>query len=67
MYNESIKDLLEEPLVNKNGKQHGKQHDIRVDKKGRVYVEGLVECEVLHILAVRSSPLHAVDRSDLLT
>lgn len=46
VYNESIKDLLAEPSVNKNDKQHGKQHDIRVDKKGRVYVEGLVECEV---------------------
>lgn len=43
VYNESIKDLFVEPgrlaaAANK--------HDIRLDKKGRVYVEGLVECEV---------------------
>lgn len=43
MYNESIKDLFVEPgrssaSVNK--------HDIRLDKRGKVYVEGLVECEV---------------------
>lgn len=43
VYNESIKDLFVEPgrpatTVNK--------HDVRLDKKGRVYVEGLVECEV---------------------
>lgn len=43
VYNESIKDLFVEPgrpsaAVNK--------HDVRLDKKGRVYVEGLVECEV---------------------
>lgn len=49
VYNESIQDLLAEPSVNKNDK-----HDIRVDKKGRVYVEGLVECEVLLILSVCS-------------
>lgn len=43
MYNESIKDLFVEPgrpstSVNK--------HDIRLDKRGKVYVEGLVECVV---------------------
>lgn len=43
VYNESIKDLFVEPgrpaaLSNK--------HDVRLDKKGNVYVEGLVECEV---------------------
>ncbi|CAM9184037.1 unnamed protein product [Scytosiphon promiscuus] len=43
VYNERIKDLLLEPgrpAVAPN------KHDIRLDKKGRVYVEGLVECEV---------------------
>ncbi|CAM9112685.1 unnamed protein product [Laminaria digitata] len=43
VYNESVKDLFVEPgrpstSVNK--------HDIRLDKRGKVYVEGLVECVV---------------------
>ncbi|CAM9768866.1 unnamed protein product, partial [Hapterophycus canaliculatus] len=43
VYNECIKDLLLEP-----GRPAAapNKHDIRLDKKGRVYVEGLVECEV---------------------
>ncbi|CAM9700612.1 unnamed protein product [Pylaiella littoralis] len=43
VYNESIKDLIVEPG---RPAAPAKKHDIRLDKKGRVYVEGLVECEV---------------------
>eukprot|EP00903_Cladosiphon_okamuranus_P017656 g16259.t2 len=43
VYNESIKDLFVEPG---RSETTANKHDIRVDKKGRVYVEGLVECEV---------------------
>ncbi|CAM9779321.1 unnamed protein product [Ascophyllum nodosum] len=53
VYNESIKDLLMEsgrPAVdnvhNVDTRHKHEKHDIRVDKKGRVYVEGLVESEV---------------------
>lgn len=42
VYNESIKDLFVEP----GRPAAANKHDIRLDKKGRVYVEGLVECEV---------------------
>lgn len=43
VYNESIKDLFVEPG---RPAAAANKHDIRLDKKGRVYVEGLVECEV---------------------
>lgn len=43
MYNESIKDLFVEPGRPATA---ANKHDVRLDKKGRVYVEGLVECEV---------------------
>ncbi|CAM9110909.1 unnamed protein product [Discosporangium mesarthrocarpum] len=43
VYNESIKDLFVEPGRGASG---SKKHDVRLDKKGRVYVEGLVECQV---------------------
>ncbi|CAM9220071.1 unnamed protein product [Ectocarpus sp. 6 AP-2014] len=43
VYNESIKDLFVEPG---RPAAAANKHDVRLDKKGRVYVEGLVECEV---------------------
>lgn len=43
VYNESIKDLFVEPGRPAAARN---KHDVRLDKKGRVYVEGLVECEV---------------------
>eukprot|EP00752_Nemacystus_decipiens_P003758 g3461.t2 len=43
VYNESIKDLFVEPG---RPAAAANKHDIRLDKKGRVYVEGLVEREV---------------------
>lgn len=43
MYNESVKDLFVEPG---RSSASANKHDIRLDKRGKVYVEGLVECRV---------------------
>eukprot|EP00904_Undaria_pinnatifida_P001842 jgi/Undpi1/11659/HiC_scaffold_36.g13954.m1 len=43
VYNESVKDLFVEPG---RSSASANKHDIRLDKRGKVYVEGLVECRV---------------------
>ncbi|CAM9803801.1 unnamed protein product [Chrysoparadoxa australica] len=42
VYNESVKDLLIDPA----SADKARKHEIRLDKRGRVFVEGLVECMV---------------------
>ncbi|CAM9888775.1 unnamed protein product, partial [Phaeothamnion confervicola] len=57
VYNEKVIDLLAEPVSTPRGSgggggNGGEGHEIRLDKRGRVYVEGLVEVEVSRLAQV---------------